>query len=72
MKEVYPQDVGCYTQLALLNIEIENNKEKEVRDYSKTYNYYEQALKYSNGSNDSSLQQLMGLIGELKDNGWIN
>lgn len=72
MKEVYPQDVGCYTQLALLNIEIENNKEKEVRDYSKAYNYYEQALKYSNGSNDSSLQQLMGLIGELKDNGWIN
>ena len=72
MKEVYPQDVGCYTQLALLNIEIENNKEKEVRDYSKAYSYYEQALKYSNGSNDSSLQQLMGLIGELKSNGWIN
>ena len=72
MKEVYPQDVGCYTQLALLNIEIENNKDKEVRDYSKAYSYYEEALKYSNGSNDSSLQQLMGLIGELKANGWIN
>ena len=24
MNEIYPQDVGCYTQLSLLNIEIEN------------------------------------------------
>ena len=72
MKEVYPQDVGCYTQLSLLNIEIENNKPESSRDYRKAYSYYEEALKYSNGENESSLQQLMGLIGELKSKGWIN
>lgn len=72
MKEVYPQDVGCYTQLSLLNIEIENNKPESSKDYRKAYSYYEEALKYSNGENESSLQQLMGLIGELKSKGWIN
>ena len=37
----------------------------------KANEYYEKALKYSNGEYDSSLQQLMGLIGELKSKGWI-
>ena len=71
MNEIYPQDVGCYTQLSLLNIEMENNKAESNRNYEKANEYYEQALKYSNGEYDSSLQQLMGLIGELKSKGWI-
>lgn len=71
MNEIYPQDVGCYTQLSLLNIEIENNKAESNRNYEKANGYYEQALKYSNGEYDSSLQQLRGLIGELKSKGWI-
>ena len=71
MNEIYPQDVGCYTQLSLLNIEMENNKAESNRNYEKANEYYEKALKYSNGEYDSSLQQLMGLIGELKSKGWI-
>lgn len=71
MKEAYPQDVGCYTQLALLNIEIENGKNEDVRDYQKAYGYYEDALQYNQGQETSSLLQLKGLIGELKSKGWI-
>ena len=71
MNDIYPHDVGCYTQLSLLNIEMENNKAESNRNYEKANEYYKKALKYSNGEYDSSLQQLMGLIGELKSKGWI-
>ena len=72
MKEVFPQEISCYIQLSLLNIEIENNKAEKDRDYSTAYDYYIQAVNYDTAGSNSSLKQLESLINELRSKGWLN
>lgn len=72
MKELYPEDYTCYIQFALLYAEIENSKNVDNRDYSKTNEYYNLAVQYSpQGKSDAALMQLNSLIDELKDKKWI-
>ena len=73
MTERYPEEYTGYLQLALLYAEIENQKPLQERNYSKTHENYDLALKYSpNGEETVELQPLKNLINELKTNNWIN
>ena len=73
MTEKYPKEYTGYLQLALLYAERENEKPSEERNYTKTVENYELALKYSpNGQETVELQPLINLINELKTNNWIN
>ena len=73
MTEKYPKEYTGYLQLALLYAERENEKPSEERNYTKTVENYELALKYSpNGQQTVELQPLINLINELKTNNWIN
>lgn len=73
MKEVYPTDYTCYNQLALLYAEMEGQKPLEERNYQKTVENYELALKYSpDGEKTNDLRPLVNFMNELKSNGWVN
>ena len=73
MKEKYPEEYTAYLQLALLYAEVENKKPVAERNYQKTVENYELALKYSpNGKETVQLQPLIRLIEELRKNNWIN
>lgn len=72
MKEIYPDDYRPYLQLALLYAEMEGKKANEFRNYTKTYENYKLAVKYSpQGEKNPDLQPLVKLIAELKDKKWI-
>ena len=73
MKEKYPEEYTAYLQLALLYAEVENKKPVAERNYQKTVENYELALKHSpNGKETVQLQPLIRLIEELRTNNWIN
>jgi len=73
MKSLYPQDYTCYMQLALLYADIESKKDNSSRNYQKTYENYELAIKYStDGNKNPALQQLTSLISDLKEKNWID
>jgi serine/threonine-protein kinase len=72
MKKKYPHDYTCYIQLALLYADMENNQSFENRDYSKVWDNYQKAVKYSpNGKDDPQMAPLNHLIDELKAKKWI-
>lgn len=73
MKNLYPQDYTCYMQLALLYADIESRKDNTSRNYERTYDNYQLALKYRpDGNRNPELQQLTSLISDLKEKNWIN
>lgn len=72
MRTAYPEDYTSFMQLALLYAEIENRKPNEQRNYQRTLDNYQLALKYSpEGEKNVALQPLINLINELKTNKWI-
>ncbi|WP_048717655.1 serine/threonine-protein kinase [Bacillus sp. 522_BSPC] len=72
MKEKYPTEYTCYSQLALLYANMENIKEEDERDFSKVVENYNLALKYSpEGEATPEMKPLVNLINELKDKNWI-
>lgn len=72
MKELYKEDYRCYLQLALLYADMESKKPNQSRNYQKTYDNYQLAVKYSpEGEGTLELKPLVNLINELKKNNWI-
>jgi serine/threonine protein kinase len=72
MKELYPQDYTCYESLAFLYAEIENRKANEKRNYSKTIEQYNLAIKYSpNGEDTAELKPLIKLMNDLRAGNWL-
>ncbi|WP_342046078.1 protein kinase domain-containing protein [Bacillus sp. OTU530] len=72
MIELYPNNYTGYVQLALLYIEIENQKPVDDRNYDKVVKYYELATKNSpDGTNTPEIVRLHKLIVELREKGWI-
>ncbi len=68
MKEIYPEEYQCYLQLALLYIEMENEKTEPPRDYTKAVDNYKLAKKYVDSQSETELVQLEK---ELEEKGWI-
>ncbi|MDQ0231475.1 serine/threonine-protein kinase [Metabacillus malikii] len=72
MKEKYPTDYTVYYQLAMLYADMENEKPNNERNYEKTVENYELALRYSpEKAATPELQPLIKLIEELKENNFI-
>ncbi|MBC8060956.1 MAG: protein kinase [Clostridiaceae bacterium] len=72
MKQQYPVEYRGYMQLALLYADIESKKPNESRNYNKTNENYQLAVKYApNGEKTTELIPLINLIKELKKNNWI-
>jgi len=71
MKRLYPENYQCYLQLAFVYLEMESQKENDLRDYSLVVDNYEMAKKYVDSQDENELVQLERKIEELEDGGWI-
>lgn len=72
MQERYPDDFRSYSQIALLYADVESRKAIESRNYNKTYQNYQLAIKYSpQGDKNPELRPLVNLINELRNKKWI-
>lgn len=72
MKQQYPEEYRCYMQLALLYADMESKKPNESRNYDRTYENYQLAVKFApDGDKTAELMPLVNLIEELKKNKWI-
>lgn len=76
MKKDFPNDYRVPMRQAFLEADIQGHKGNESRDYTLTLQFYSEAEKlYSEnvkpGETDPEMQRLEALIGQLKDNKWI-
>ncbi|MCR4950680.1 MAG: hypothetical protein K6A40_05100, partial [Solobacterium sp.] len=72
MKELYPNSYQPYMYRSILLILKENKKPNAKRNYTEAYKEYQTAKELANTADSSSqLQQLEGLIQQLRDGGWI-
>lgn len=68
----YPSDYVPHALLAQLYIMIENGKPEEQRDFTAAYEEYQKAVGLVDKNSDTTqLQQLEGLINQLKSGGWL-
>ena len=72
MEVAFPKDYTPHALRATLLIMEENEKDETVRDYSAAYQEYQLAKSMATSQDDQTqLQQLEGLITQLKDGGWL-
>ena len=76
MREQYPNDYRIPMRQAFLETDIQSHLDNEKRNYSKTYEYYNQAKELYRknvkpGEADAEMQQLDAIIQQLRDNKWI-
>lgn len=76
MREQYPNDYRIPMRQAFLETDIQSHLDNEKRNYSKTYEYYNQAKELYEknvkpGEADAEMQQLDAIIQQLRDNKWI-
>ena len=72
MKEVYPDSYLPYMYHSILLIMEENQKPNQSRNYKNAYEEYKKASGLAKTSDQKEqMQQLEGLIRQLKDGGWI-
>lgn len=71
MNEEYPNDYKCFAQFSFLYADIEANKDNDSRNYKKTADNYNLAIKYCPRGKEADLSQLKKLINELKKNNWL-
>ena len=71
MKKLYPEDYTCYMQLAYVYIEMENQKDQDLRDYSAAVENYELAKRYVGSESSTDFAMLENAIEDLKEKGWI-
>lgn len=68
----YPSDYTPHALMAQLYIMEENNKPEEQRDFSAAYGEYQKACELVDKNSDTTqLQQLEGLIDQLRKGGWL-
>lgn len=77
MAQQFPSDYRVPMRRAFLETDIQAHKDNEKRNYSKTVEYYNQAKaiyekNVKPGETDPEMQQLEGIIQQLKDNKWID
>lgn len=77
MAQQFPSDYRVPMRRAFLETDIQAHKDNEKRNYSKTVEYYNQAKaiyekNIKPGETDPEMQQLEGIIQQLKDNKWID
>ena len=73
MERAYPKDYTPHALRATLLIMLENQKENAERDYTAAYAEYETACGLVTAGEDTAqLEQLEGLIAQLKSGGWLN
>ena len=72
MKMVWPKSYQPYALNATLTILKENEKPENERNYRAAYEEYQRACELVVSSDDTAqLQQLEGLIQQLKNGGWL-
>lgn len=72
MESVYPADYTPHALMATLLIMEENKKTQSARNYHAAYAEYQTAKELVTSSDDTTqLQQLAGLIAQLKSGGWL-
>lgn len=72
MMQTYPSSYTPHALMATLLIEQENQKPEAQRSYEAAAAEYEQAAKLARPQDDQTyLQQLEGLIGQLRTGGWL-
>lgn len=76
MKADFPNDYRVPMRQAFLEADIQGDKDNENRDYSLTVQFYNEAEKLyavnvKPGEEDPEMQRLETIIGQLKDNKWI-
>ena len=68
----YPSDYVPHALLAQLYIMIENGKPEDQRNFTAAYEEYQKAVSLVDKNSDTTqLQQLEGLIEQLKSGGWL-
>ena len=74
MEETYPNSYVPHALRATLYILIENTKAQDQRNYAPAVTEYEQAVALAGGSDTDTtyLQQLEGLMAQLRSGGWLN
>ncbi len=75
-QSIYPDEYRIPARLAMYEIQDQNKLEDGQRDYSKVKEYYDGAVelyeKYKRaGDSDDEMQQLDGLIEDLRSKGWL-
>ena len=72
MEQAYPQLYTPHALRATLYIMEENQKDQTSRSYAAAYAEYEKALELVTSQDETSyLQQLEGLIQQLRAGGWL-
>lgn len=77
MAQQFPDDYRVPMRRAFLETDIQAHTDNEKRSYSKTVAYYNQAKaiyekNVKPGETDPEMQQLEGIIQQLKDKKWID
>jgi flagellar biosynthesis chaperone FliJ len=73
MEKAFPQDYTPHALMATVLIMEENKKSESGRDYKQAYKEYQTAKGLLKSTDDQTqMQQLEGLIDQLRSGGWIN
>ena len=72
MRAQFETDYTCYMQLAYLQLEIENQKAQNKRDFGAVWEYYQLAVGYSpQGEATPELLPLKNMMDELREKNWL-
>jgi len=72
MRAQFETDYTCYMQLAYLQLEIENKKAQNKRDFGAVWEYYQLAVGYSpQGEATPELLPLKNMMDELREKNWL-
>lgn len=76
LQKRYPEDYRVYMRLAFLYADWQSQLSEDGRDYAKTLEYYNLAVRYyeqavANGENDDEMLRLQALIEQLRISGWL-
>ena len=74
MQEEYPDDYRVYKRLAILEADMQQQKENGERDYHDMKDYYDQAVnlyEQSGAAEDAEMQMLKARMQDVMDGGWL-
>lgn len=73
MKEEYPDNYRVYKRLAVLEADIQQQKENAQRDYREMKQYYDEAVTLYEQSHaeDAEMQTLKVQMQDVIDGGWL-